>query len=149
MASSLTPYYDDGSVTLYHGDCRDVLPALGMVDVCITDPPYEAEAHTLGRRQSVAGVVQVRPLDFTPIDAALRRAVGDALARMTRGWILVFCQTDDRRYHECQRKFAYGRLCARRVAAIVRRRTGERIHSYHCPWCDAWHIGHISKAYAQ
>lgn len=35
------PYYDDGQITLYHGDCRDVLPALGLtVDVVVTDPPY-------------------------------------------------------------------------------------------------------------
>lgn len=36
------PYYSDGSVTLYHGDCRDVLPTLGKVDVVITDPPYSS-----------------------------------------------------------------------------------------------------------
>jgi DNA modification methylase len=27
-------------VTLYLGDCRDVLPALGKVDAVVTDPPY-------------------------------------------------------------------------------------------------------------
>lgn len=35
------PYYSDESVTLYHGDLRDVLPALGMrFDACVADPPY-------------------------------------------------------------------------------------------------------------
>lgn len=29
-----------GRATLYLGDCRDVLPKLGKVDACITDPPY-------------------------------------------------------------------------------------------------------------
>lgn len=28
------------SVSLYMGDCRDILPALGMVDAVVTDPPY-------------------------------------------------------------------------------------------------------------
>lgn len=37
---SSRPYYDDGSVTIYHGDCRDVLPSLGAVDLVVTDPPY-------------------------------------------------------------------------------------------------------------
>ncbi len=35
-----TPYYDEGGITIYHGDCREMLPALDPVDVCITDPPY-------------------------------------------------------------------------------------------------------------
>lgn len=35
------PYFDDGTVTLYLGDCREVLPALGLtVDAIVTDPPY-------------------------------------------------------------------------------------------------------------
>ncbi len=34
------PYFDDGAVTLYLGDCREVMPSLVDVDVVITDPPY-------------------------------------------------------------------------------------------------------------
>lgn len=36
------PYYADGQVTLYLGDCREVLPALapGSVDLVMTDPPF-------------------------------------------------------------------------------------------------------------
>ncbi len=38
----MTPriYYQDDAVTLWHGDCRDVLPTLEAVDAVITDPPY-------------------------------------------------------------------------------------------------------------
>lgn len=37
----MTPYYDDGVVTIYHGDCREVLPELvKTVDLLLTDPPY-------------------------------------------------------------------------------------------------------------
>jgi DNA modification methylase len=35
----LDPYYDDGGCTIYHGDCREVLPALSF-DAIVTDPPY-------------------------------------------------------------------------------------------------------------
>ena len=34
------PYYDHGGITIYHGDCRDVLPILDRVDLVLTDPPY-------------------------------------------------------------------------------------------------------------
>ena len=29
-----------GDATLILGDCRDILPTLGKVDACVTDPPY-------------------------------------------------------------------------------------------------------------
>jgi site-specific DNA-methyltransferase (adenine-specific) len=36
------PYYSDGRVTIYHGDCREVLPHLpdDYADLILTDPPY-------------------------------------------------------------------------------------------------------------
>ncbi len=34
------PYYDEDGITIYHGDCRDILPHLPKVDLVLTDPPY-------------------------------------------------------------------------------------------------------------
>ena len=36
------PFYEDGSVTIYHGDCREMLPSLTepSTDLLLTDPPY-------------------------------------------------------------------------------------------------------------
>jgi len=36
----MKPYYEDSAVTIYHGDCRDILPQLPKVDLVLTDPPY-------------------------------------------------------------------------------------------------------------
>jgi len=33
-------YYQDDAVTIYHGDCREILPELPKVDLVLTDPPY-------------------------------------------------------------------------------------------------------------
>jgi adenine-specific DNA-methyltransferase len=34
------PYYQDDAVTIYHGDCREILPRIEPVDLVLTDPPY-------------------------------------------------------------------------------------------------------------
>lgn len=36
----MKPYYEQGDIRIYHGDCRDVLPFVGSSDLLLTDPPY-------------------------------------------------------------------------------------------------------------
>lgn len=36
----INPYYEEPGITIYHGDCRDILPHLEPVDLVITSPPY-------------------------------------------------------------------------------------------------------------
>jgi DNA modification methylase len=36
----MSPHYDHDGITIYHGDCLDILPQLGPVDHVVTDPPY-------------------------------------------------------------------------------------------------------------
>jgi site-specific DNA-methyltransferase (adenine-specific) len=46
----MTPYYADEWVTLYHGDCREILPELGLrADCIIADPPYGVTSLTWDR----------------------------------------------------------------------------------------------------
>jgi len=42
------PFFDDGQITIYHGDCRDILPTLEPVDLVLTDPPYGIGKYTKG-----------------------------------------------------------------------------------------------------
>ena len=38
----VTPYYSEAGITIFHGDCREVLPTLAdqSIDIVWTDPPY-------------------------------------------------------------------------------------------------------------
>ncbi len=36
----IKPYYEHAGITIYHGDCREILPHLPKVDLVLTDPPY-------------------------------------------------------------------------------------------------------------
>jgi hypothetical protein len=36
----MQPYYQQDDVTIYHGDCREILPTFLKVPLIITDPPY-------------------------------------------------------------------------------------------------------------
>lgn len=50
----MSPYYDEGGITIFLGDARDVVPTLGRFDLLLTDPPYgigvDREAHAVGGR---------------------------------------------------------------------------------------------------
>jgi DNA modification methylase len=58
----LKPYYSERGITIYHGDCREILPGLEPVDLVLTDPPYElvAAGGGLGKKrgyeQSLSGL---------------------------------------------------------------------------------------------
>lgn len=97
----MTPYYQDAACRLFLGDCREILPTLEPVDHVITDPPYEAEAHTLQRRVKPAGwravggaVTEADPLGFGPITSSDRAYAMSAFSALSRRWVLVFCQIE-------------------------------------------------------
>jgi len=89
---------NDGPVwEVREGECVAGMAALpdGAADVVITDPPYEAEAHTSQRLVARAGgKLEVEPLTFPPITEDLRAESARQMARLARRWILVFCQVE-------------------------------------------------------
>lgn len=48
----MTPYYEDEFVTIYHGDCRNVLPNLRGVNCTVTSPPYNQLGKIAGKKAS-------------------------------------------------------------------------------------------------
>lgn len=36
----MNPYYEHAGITIYHGDCREVLPTIGGPGSLVTDPPF-------------------------------------------------------------------------------------------------------------
>jgi len=76
---SLKPYYQEGGITIYCGDCREILPELPKVDLVLTDPPYPdchpefgdcdiSFLNTFDCRQLVFWSAKVDfPLDYTAI----------------------------------------------------------------------------------
>jgi DNA modification methylase len=45
----MKPYYEHGGITIYHGDCREVLSEIGDVDLVLTDPPYGIKRFQKGK----------------------------------------------------------------------------------------------------
>lgn len=46
----MRPYYEHNGITIYHGDCFDVLPMLSGIEAVITDPPYSSGGQFRGDR---------------------------------------------------------------------------------------------------
>lgn len=72
------PFYSEGGITIYHGDCREILPSLDLTaDLLVTDPPYgQAYRSNRGQHADIAGDDGTLPLsEWLPL----------ALKRLRRG----------------------------------------------------------------
>jgi hypothetical protein len=107
------PYYSDDAVTLYLGDCLDLLPAIGMVDHVITDPPYSSWTHdkqrtgaalpdgngsaVAHRRVGAACLARYRDLGFASLAPSVAFACGLQFARLADRWMLIFTDAENQR----------------------------------------------------
>jgi site-specific DNA-methyltransferase (adenine-specific) len=93
---SLVPYYSDGIVRIFYGDCCDILPELPDVDHVITDPPYDAMTHDGARAADRGGphgmthgrVSKPIVMGFAPFDVAAQLPL---LLASARRWVIAFC----------------------------------------------------------
>ena len=90
-----------GNATLYLGDCLTVMgEGFPKVAAVITDPPFEADAHTLQRRALGRGAedgrrdIEGAALPFKAITETERINASYAIREVCEGWALVFCQAE-------------------------------------------------------
>jgi site-specific DNA-methyltransferase (adenine-specific) len=78
MLSLPAPYYEREGITIYHADCREILAALPMPDLLLTDPPYGIDYRTSSSRSALAVSNDFAPVhgDDTPFDPAHLLAYG-------------------------------------------------------------------------
>lgn len=78
-------------VTLYLGDCREILPSIESVDAIITDPPYEDELHNaIGRIRRNDGQEMIQSLGFDGVNGD-RAEFAKLLVERSNGWAIIFC----------------------------------------------------------
>lgn len=92
----MKPFYQDTHATIYLGDCREVLPTLGQVDLVLTDPPYGVAYVTAWRSRSDKLRVPVANDDNLQV---MREAWPMAMDRLAddRHW---YCFASPRMIHE-------------------------------------------------
>lgn len=73
----MTPYYQDDLLTIYHGDCAEVLVDLPFVDLVLTDPPYGIGKWNASGGQSLSKTEaeDVNNWDLLPSAELLQRVV--------------------------------------------------------------------------
>ena len=91
-----TPYYDRDGITIYHGDCREIVPALDGINAVVTDPPYGVSfegkntKHTMRRESGYIALddspeyvaTVVVPIIQQFVDAGLRVVMTPGLRNM-------------------------------------------------------------------
>jgi len=92
-------YYDQDGITIYCGDCRDVLLSLDAVDHVLTDPPYARDVYRRAdqRNHQSGGSVALEQLAVGAIgvmDDHLRSVIATEIARLVDRWSLVFSDAE-------------------------------------------------------
>lgn len=73
-------YYQDEVCTIYHADCREILPHLGRFDLLLTDPPYGHGDKWQGGTWGAAEMYKdaIRWDDVKPDDATIQQVIESA-----------------------------------------------------------------------
>lgn len=111
----IQPYWtsSDGRHAVYCGDCKDIIPSLGLFDLCMTDPPYgiSANRQTLGSGKKVfergGDWDEVRPDVSGLVDIAKYVCIwgGNYFADLlppNNHWLIWHKKNDNLSFSECE-----------------------------------------------
>lgn len=94
VAAGPVPFYSEDGIVIYHGDCREILPTLDIVDHVITDPPYCEKTHAGARtasrkkadytKQDINGLI-----DFVSITESDLRECFDLIGTLAQRWVVA------------------------------------------------------------
>lgn len=89
----MQPYYEKRGIWIFHGDCLEVLPALGETfESCITDPPYEIAF--MGAAWDKRGI-SFDPRTWTAVLNALKPGAMLLSFGSPRTWHRMACAIED------------------------------------------------------
>jgi DNA modification methylase len=79
----MKPYYEQDGITIYHGDCREIVPTLAFAGLVLSDPPYgiaHPTDYAARGRASLARCRDYSPVhgDSAPFDPRWLLSVGNA-----------------------------------------------------------------------
>lgn len=86
----MKPYYEHAGITIYHGDCREVVPSLAIrgLDLLLTDPPYGI-GEAAGKNKSRGNLAAARDYGASSWDDATADEAVE-IARVNTRWQIIF-----------------------------------------------------------
>lgn len=99
----MKPYYEHGGITIYHGDCREILPRLDdrSIDLICTDPPYGLNFNNgdlasqwesvFGGRKENLGTRPIANDGEAEADASFRTLLSHAKDKLLKGGACCCC----------------------------------------------------------
>ena len=91
------PYFQDSWVTIYHGDCREILPTLAKADLLFADPPYGVGFRYVNDADRRSDYVQKIPEWFAAFNAdciAVTPGIVNVCFWPQPRWILAWLKTN-------------------------------------------------------
>lgn len=82
-----------GNAELFHGDCREVIPLLPMVDAVITDPPYSKRCHA-GHNSAGGYDCDRSDLVYSHLSEQDVKRLAAEYALICKGWIVWMTDSD-------------------------------------------------------